>query len=117
MYGDNPSTPESARLSARNELRHFVDLELDRLEKMAAAAEPPSARNLGWAGLTSGSGLTEAQEDFVDYWSPQRVIDDCHAKRLIARALDHEGSEDLGESSEGQLDDLLRTLVSGRLTA
>ena len=72
-------------------LRQFVDAELDRLEKMAAAAEPPSPRNLGWAGLPSGSEVTEAQEDLIDYWSPQRIIDDCQAKRgLIGRAMDHE---------------------------
>ena len=84
---------------------------------MAAAAEPLTPRNLGWAALPSESGLTEAQEDFIDYWSPQRVIDDCQAKRvLIARTFDHQRLEDLAEDPAGQLDELLRALVSGRLT-
>jgi hypothetical protein len=118
MYGDNPSTVVSARQSARNALRQFVEAELDRLEKMAVVAGPTAPRNLGWASLPSESGLTEAQEDFIDYWSPQRIIDDCQAKRvLIARALDDARPEDLSEGTEGQLDDLLRSLVSGRLTA
>jgi hypothetical protein len=51
--------------------------DLDRLEAMAAAAQPSEVHDFGWAGLSSESGLTEAQEDFVDHWSPQRVIDDC----------------------------------------
>jgi hypothetical protein len=44
---------------------------------MAAAAQPSEVHHFGWAGLSSESGLTEAQEDLVDHWSPQRVIDDC----------------------------------------
>ena len=50
------------------------------------------------AALPSESGLTEAQEDFIDYWLPQRVIDDCQAKRvLIARTFDHQRFEGLAE--------------------
>jgi hypothetical protein len=40
--------------------------ELDRLEAMAAAAQPSEVHHFGWAGLSSESGLTEAQEDLVD---------------------------------------------------
>jgi hypothetical protein len=118
VYGDNPSPLVSARLSARSAVRQSVEAELNRLERMAAAAEPLTPRNLGWAALPSESGLTEAQEDFIDYWSPQRVIDDCQAKRvLIARTFDHQRFEDLAEDPAGQLNELLRALVSGRLTA
>jgi hypothetical protein len=55
----------------------------DRLEAMAAAAQPSEVHHFDWAGLSSKSRLTEAQEDLVDHWSPQRVIDDSHAKRAL----------------------------------
>jgi hypothetical protein len=48
--------------------------DLDRLEAMAAAAQPSEVHHSGWAGLSSESGLTEAQGGLVDHWSPQRVI-------------------------------------------
>ncbi|HEY6687749.1 MAG TPA: hypothetical protein VI094_16225, partial [Propionibacteriaceae bacterium] len=38
--------------------------DLDRLEAMAGAAQPSEVHDSGWAGLSSESGLTEAQEDF-----------------------------------------------------
>jgi hypothetical protein len=36
---------------------------LDRLEAVAAAAQPSEVHHFGWAGLSSESGLTEALED------------------------------------------------------
>ena len=117
MYGDNPSTPVSpdGRLSARIALRHLIEAELDHLEAMAAEAQPVSRRHLGWVDLPSDSGLTEAQGNFIDYWSPQRVVADCQAKRtLLARVLDQERSENLADGHEDQLDGLLRALVTGQ---
>jgi hypothetical protein len=74
--------------------------DLDHLEAMAAAAQP------------SESGLTEAQEDLVDHWSPQRVIDDSHAKRALLVA-----AQTWAEPLNGHvvpLDRLLRTIVTGQ---
>lgn len=34
---------------------------------MAAAAQPSEVHHFGWAGLSSESGLTEAQEDFGEH--------------------------------------------------
>ena len=117
MYGDNPPTPVSAdgRLSARVALRDLIEAELDHLEKMATRAQPISLRHLGWADLPSDSGLTEAQGDFIDYWSPQRVLADCQAKRsLLARILDGERSANLADGHDDQLDGLLRAVVTGQ---
>lgn len=36
----------------------------------AIAAAPTIQRRFGWAHLPSDSGLTEAQEDVIDYWNP-----------------------------------------------
>lgn len=86
--------------------------DLDRLEAMAAAAQPSEVHHSGWAGLSSESGLTEAQEDLVDHWSPQRVIDDCHAKRALLVAA-QTWAEPLNEHV-APLDRLLRTIVTGQ---
>lgn len=117
MYGDNPSTPVSTdeRVNARIALRHLIEAELDHLEKMAADAQPVSHLHLGWVDLSSDSGLTEAQGDFIDYWSPQRVVADCQAKRsLLSRVLDQERSENPAGGREDQWDGLLRALVTGQ---
>jgi hypothetical protein len=85
---------------------------LERLEAMAAAAQPSEVHHFGWAGLSSKSGLTEAQEDLLDHWSPQRVIDDCHAKRALLVAA-QTWAEPLNEHV-APLDRLLRTIVTGQ---
>jgi hypothetical protein len=33
------------------------------------------------------TGLTRAQEDFVDAWSPQRILEHCRAQRELALLL------------------------------
>jgi hypothetical protein len=117
VYGDNPLIPVSAdrRLSAGRALRDLIEAELDHLEKMAAGAQPISPRHLGWVDLPSDSGVTEAQGSFIDYWSPQRVLADCQAKRsLLARILHREGSENIPDGHDDQLDGLLRALVTGQ---
>ena len=66
--------------------------------------------------MPSDSGLTEEQEDFIDYWSPQRVIDDCQAKRrLLAWVSNQRRSEDSTPTHPSQLSEILRGLVTGQL--
>lgn len=117
MCGDIPSTAASAarRPGTPVALSDLMDAELDRLEKAAAGAQPTSLRHRGWVALPSDSGLTEAQEDFIDYWSPRRVLDDCRAKRrLLAWVSDQRQSKNLSASHEEQLDRLLRSFVTGK---
>ena len=117
MYGDNDqeSRPAERRLDAPIALNALAAAELDCLEKAAAAAMPTSSRYRGWVAIPSDSGLTEEQEDFIDYWSPQRVLDDCHAKRrLLAWASNAKRANQLTASDESQLYGLLRALVFGR---
>ena len=88
--------------------------ELDRREAMARAAKPSADRHFGWSNLAPGSGLTEAQEDFVDYWAPQRILEECEAKRqLIGAIADWGPSTDLDRD---RLDHLLDTLAFGLTT-
>jgi len=61
---------------------------LSRREVLALAATTPLASRFRWASLGPDAGLTEAQEDFVDYWSPTRVLAECQAKRELICALD-----------------------------
>jgi hypothetical protein len=53
--------------------------DLDRLEAMAAAAQPSEVHHSGWAGLSSESGLTEAQEDFGEH----RALELIYTGRLL----------------------------------
>ena len=45
--------------------------QLSRREVLALAASHPPSNHFPWASRGPGAGLTEDQEDFVDYWSPQ----------------------------------------------
>lgn len=62
--------------------------ELSRREVHALAASAPPSNHFRWASLGPGAGLTEDQEDFVDYWSPSRVLNECRAQRELICALD-----------------------------
>lgn len=113
MHGE--SGPAKWRPAARIALNDLQYVELDRLEKAAADAQPTSSRHRGWVSIPSDSGLTDEQEDFIDYWSPQRVLDDCQAKRrLLAWASSEGRSDHLTASDESELNGLLLALVSGR---
>ena len=86
MYGDNPPirpTSHGRQDMNRNSRVRRLLTELDRREAMAVAALPSTERHFGWANLPTDSGLTEPQEDFIDYWAPQRVIDECRSKRAL----------------------------------
>lgn len=117
MCRDNLSNPDSAvgHTGARTALHDLVSVELDRLGKAAVVAQPISSRHRGWVSLPSDSGLSEAEEDFIDYWSPQRVLDDCRAKRRLLAWIEAQGrSEDLTAVQEDQLDRLLYALATGQ---
>jgi hypothetical protein len=90
MYGDNPVLPVTVVSLMRSvdaaRIRSLLH-ELDEREALASAAMPTSNDSLGWANLGPASGLTKSQEHFVHYWTPQRIIDECHAKRELISAL------------------------------
>jgi hypothetical protein len=113
MCGDKPSELAAGTPGGAAALYDLVDAELDRLEKSAIAAQPIGSRHRGWVALPSDSGLSEAEEDFIDYWSPQRVLDDCRAKRsLLTWMVEHSGS--LTAAREDQLSELVRALATGQ---
>ncbi len=54
---------------------------------LALAASQQPSNHFPWASLGPGGGLIEDQEDFADFWSPSRVLDQCRAKRKLIFAL------------------------------
>lgn len=74
---------------------------LDCLEASARAALPQADRVYNWAPFSMDTGLTEAQEDFVDRWSPQDVLNHCRGQRELMKVLQswlltHTDPRDLG---------------------
>jgi len=62
--------------------------DLSRRETLARGASVPLDHGFRWASRGPDAALTEDQEDFVDYWTPQRVLAECRAKRELICALD-----------------------------
>ena len=61
--------------------------QLSETEVAARAATPRVERLNAWAPWSMETGLSRAQEDFVDAWSPQRILDHCRAQRELALLL------------------------------
>lgn len=73
---------------------------LDGLESLARAALPQAERVYNWAPFSLDTGLTPAQEDFVDRWSPEDVLNYCRSQRELVKVLQswlltHAGPADL----------------------
>jgi hypothetical protein len=76
--------------TAQQDLDLVVDrflAELAVTEAAARAAAPKVDRLHAWAPWSMDTGLTRAQEDFVDAWSPQRILEHCRAQRELALLL------------------------------
>ncbi len=90
MYDESPMNGESVTTeqvmpTPRSDDRYvrvqsLLDA-IDSREALAIASLPKTRNSLGWADIAPDSGLSEAQELFIDYWSPRRVIEQCHAER------------------------------------
>lgn len=77
-----PTHPERLTL-----IRKLLE-ELSHREVLALAASAHPSNHFQWASLGPGAGLTEDQEDFVDYWTPTLVLNECRTKRELICALD-----------------------------
>jgi hypothetical protein len=85
---DLRTSPVSA--AAQQDLDLVVDRFLAGLaatEAAARAAAPKVDRLHAWAPWSMDTGLTRAQEDFVDAWSPQRILEHCRGQRELALLL------------------------------
>lgn len=89
MPGEDPDEVSAEQSHAKRQVVVQRLLEdLSRREALAFAASTPFGHRFGWASLGPDSGLTEDQEDFVDYWTPELVLAECRAKRELICALD-----------------------------
>ena len=100
--------------SARSVLERKVDSEVSDLlarilaqEQVAAAAQSDLDEFFGWPSWSMDTGLTPAQETFVEHWSPQRVLDDSRLLRQLVVIL-HRWSSTRGD--DASLDEALTIL-------
>jgi hypothetical protein len=56
-------------------------------EELAEDAQADMAKFFGWPSWSMDTGLTPAQERFVEHWSPQRVLDDTAMLRRLVGLL------------------------------
>jgi hypothetical protein len=68
------------------QLRDLLD-RISAQERMAEDALPALEDFFGWPAWSMDTGLTPAQERFVEHWSPQRVIDDSRCLRRLVGVL------------------------------
>jgi hypothetical protein len=114
MQGDDRSS--AADLQTHGERRVQVQqllAELSRREVLALAASVPTSHQFRWASLGPDSGLTEDQEDFVDFWTPDLVLKACRAERELICALDEWALTTESPTDHQLVDRLLRLIASG----
>lgn len=56
-------------------------------ERLAADAQSELEDFLGWPSWSMDTGLTPAQERFVEDWSPQQVLESSRAVRQLVRVV------------------------------
>ena len=64
-------------------------IRIDAQERQAQAAQPELQRIRSWPSWSMETGLTDAQEEFVEAWSPQRVLDASRSVRQLVLILQH----------------------------
>ena len=52
-------------------------------ERLARAAWPDIEQIYGWPSWSLDTGLSTAQEEFVEDWSPQQVLEICRSTRQL----------------------------------
>jgi hypothetical protein len=58
-------------------------------ERLARAAQAESKHSYRWPSWSLDTGLTAAEETFVEAWSPQRVLDAARSVRQLVLVLQH----------------------------
>jgi hypothetical protein len=86
--------------------------ELDRVGAMASAAMPTKDRSSGWADLGTDSEVTDAQSDFIDYWTPELVLQESQAKRDLILTLDEWARTEPGQPEQRLVNRILDQLTS-----
>lgn len=64
-------------------------LRIEAQERQALAAMPDVERLPSWPSWSLDTGLTDAQEQFVEAWSPQHVLENSRSVRNLILVLRH----------------------------
>jgi hypothetical protein len=78
-------------------------------ERLAQDAASDLEDFFAWPSWSMDTGLTPAQERFVEHWSPQRVLDDSRSVRQLVRLL--QGWTSVRDDEAG-LDEALAVLAN-----
>lgn len=65
----------------------LVRIDAQELQARAALPDPGTLRT--WPSWSMDTGLTPAQEAFVETWSPERVLETSEAMRQLVIILQH----------------------------
>jgi hypothetical protein len=112
VTGRRAVAPDGAARAATEQSRPEAELDgqihrlLDRIaeqERLAEDAQSDLEDFFGWPSWSMDTGLSAAQERFVEHWSPQRVLDDFRAVRRLVRVLQqcsgtHSDDDGVGEA-------------------
>jgi hypothetical protein len=100
-----PVTRPASAVARPTRLAGVADLlaRIAEQERLADEAQSDLDEYFGWPSWSMDTGLTPAQEKFVEHWSPQRVLDDLGSVRRLVGALErwssaHEDDESLDEA-------------------
>jgi hypothetical protein len=62
---------------------HNLLVRISHQERLARAARPDVEQIYEWPSWSLDTGLSTAQEEFVEAWSPQEVLDLCRSTRQL----------------------------------
>jgi hypothetical protein len=85
---DSRARSERSEVEFDDQVRAVL-VQIDAQEQQARAAQPDVDRLPGWPSWSMDTGLTEAQERFVEAWSPQRVLHASRSVRQLVLILQH----------------------------
>jgi hypothetical protein len=110
MHGNDPDQVQmhAKRLVVVQRLLDDVSIR----EVLALGASVPLNHGFRWASLAPDSGLTEVQEDFVDYWTPELVLAECRSRRELICALDEWALTAESEGDQSLVDYLLSLMIA-----
>lgn len=77
-------------------------------EQQAEVAQANSKKFFCWPSWSMDTGLSPAQETFVEHWSPQRVLDESRTLRELVGVLQRWSSR---QGTDVDRDDLLAILT------
>ena len=88
LISRNPSERSPLEIEFDDQVRALL-VRIDAQELLARAAQPDLGKGRAWPLWSMDTGLTEAQETFVEAWSPERVLEASRSVRQLVLILQH----------------------------